>query len=49
LFAVKAILLASLNGFTPPQACEFGRKIMFPDQRPTFKEFDEKAKEVKGK
>jgi chemotaxis protein MotA len=49
LFAVKAILLASLNGFTPPQACEFGRKIMFPDQRPTCKEFDEKAKEVKGK
>ncbi|MFN5338812.1 MAG: flagellar motor stator protein MotA [Burkholderiales bacterium] len=49
LFAVKAILLASLNGFTPPQACEFGRKIMFPDQRPTFKEFDEQAKEVKGK
>jgi chemotaxis protein MotA len=49
LFAVKAILLASLNGFTPPQACEFGRKIMFPDQRPTFQEFDEKAKEVKGK
>jgi len=49
LFAVKAILLASLNGFTPPQACEFGRKIMFPDQRPTFKEFDEKAKEVKSK
>ncbi|NCZ48337.1 MAG: proton conductor component of motor, torque generator, partial [Betaproteobacteria bacterium] len=27
----------------------FGRKIMFPDQRPSFKEFDEKAKEVKGK
>jgi chemotaxis protein MotA len=49
LFAVKAILLASLNGFTPPQACEFGRKVLFPDQRPTFKEFDEKAKEVKGK
>lgn len=49
LFAVKAILLASLNGFTPPQACEFGRKVLFPDQRPSFKEFDEKAKEVKGK
>jgi len=46
---VKAVLLAHLNGFTPPAAVEFGRKILFPDLRPTFKELDEETKAVKGK
>lgn len=46
---VKAVLLAHLNGFTPPAAVEFGRKILYPDLRPSFKELDEETKAVKGK
>jgi chemotaxis protein MotA len=47
--AVKAVLLASLNGFPPQAAVEFGRKVLFSDMRPTFKELDEETKAVKGK
>ena len=46
---VKSVLLAHLNGFTPPAAVEFGRKILYPDMRPTFKELDEETKSAKGK
>ncbi|MEY4084099.1 MAG: hypothetical protein RL483_1468 [Pseudomonadota bacterium] len=46
---VKAILLASLNGFPPQGAVEFGRKVLFSDMRPSFKELDEETKNVKGK
>jgi chemotaxis protein MotA len=28
---------------------EFGRKVLFSDMRPTFKELDEETKAVKGK
>jgi len=47
--AVKAVLLASLNGFPPQAAVEFGRKVLFSDMRPTFKELDEETNAVKGK
>ena len=47
--AVKAVLLASLNGFPPQAAVEFGRKVLFSDMQPTFKELDEETKAVKGK
>ena len=47
--AVKAVLLASLNGFPPQAAVEFGRKVLFSDMRPSFKELDEETKAVKGK
>ena len=46
---VKAVLLAHLNGFTAPAAVEFGRKILYADLRPSFKELDEETKAVKGK
>ena len=46
---VKAVLLAHLNGFTAQAAVEFGRKILYADLRPTFKELDEETKAVKGK
>ncbi|NCU80262.1 MAG: flagellar motor stator protein MotA, partial [Burkholderiaceae bacterium] len=38
--AVKAILIASLNNFPPAAAVEFGRKVLFTYQRPTFAELD---------
>jgi chemotaxis protein MotA len=47
--AVKAILLANLNGFPPQAAVEFGRKVLFTDMRPSFKELDSETKLVKGK
>ncbi len=47
--AVKSVLLASLNGYPPQAAVEFGRKILFSDQRPSFQELDEETKAVKGK
>ncbi len=47
--AVKAILIASLNNFPPAAAIEFGRKVLFSDQRPSFTELDEGTKAVKGK
>jgi chemotaxis protein MotA len=46
---VKAVLLAHLNGFTAPAAVEFGRKILYADLRPSFKELDDETKAVKGK
>ena len=30
-------------------AVEFGRKVLFSDMRPSFKELDEETKAVKGK
>ena len=47
--AVKAILIASLNNFPPASAIEFGRKVLYSDQRPSFTELDEGTKAVKGK
>lgn len=47
--AVKTVLLAHLNNFPPPVSVEFGRKILFSTQRPTFKELDEETKAVKGR
>lgn len=47
--AVKAVLLAHLNGFPPPAAVEFGRKILFSDLRPSFTELDEETQAVKAK
>jgi chemotaxis protein MotA len=46
---VKAVLLAHLNGFTAPAAIEFGRKILYADLRPSFKELDDETKAAKGK
>lgn len=47
--AVKVVLLAHLNNFPPPVSVEFGRKILFEKQRPSFKELDEATKAVKGR
>lgn len=47
--AIKAILIASLNNFPPAAAVEFGRKVLFSYQRPSFAELDEGTKAVKGK
>jgi chemotaxis protein MotA len=46
---VKAVLLASLNGFAPQTCVEFGRKVLFSTDRPTFIEMEEDIKARKGK
>lgn len=45
----KTVLLASLNGYSPAVAVEFGRKVLFSPVRPTFKELEEHVKNAKGK
>lgn len=46
LECVKVTLLASLNGYAPSLAIEFGRKVLFSTERPTFSELEGA---VKGK
>lgn len=41
LEAIKATLLASMQGYAPPVAVEFGRKVLPSEVRPSFNELDE--------
>jgi len=41
---VKVTLLASLNGYAPVMAIEFGRKVLYSTERPGFKELEEHVK-----
>lgn len=46
---VKVTLLASLNGYAPPLAIEFGRKVLYSTERPSFIELETYIKESKQK
>lgn len=46
LQCVKVTLLASLQGYSPAIALEFGRKVLYSTERPTFAELES---HVKGK
>jgi chemotaxis protein MotA len=46
---VKVVLLASMNGYAPQVAVEFGRKVLFSGDRPSFSELEEDLKARKGK
>ncbi len=46
---VKVTLLASLNGYAPALAVEFGRKVLFSTERPTFSELEVHIKKAKAK
>ena len=46
---VKVTLLASLNGYAPALAVEFGRKVLFSTERPSFSELEEHIKASKAK
>ena len=46
---VKVTLLASLNGYAPAIAVEFGRKILYSTERPGFAELETHVKQAKGK
>ncbi|MGZ3159105.1 MAG: flagellar motor stator protein MotA [Burkholderiaceae bacterium] len=46
---VKVTLLASLNGYAPALAVEFGRKVLFSTERPSFSELEDHIKLAKSK
>jgi chemotaxis protein MotA len=45
---IKVTLLASINGYPPQLALEFGRKALFSTERPTFAELEEHIKQAKS-
>ncbi|MBU1689783.1 MAG: flagellar motor stator protein MotA [Gammaproteobacteria bacterium] len=46
---IKVTLLASLNGYAPQVAVEFGRKVLYSTERPTFMELEEYVKQSKSR
>jgi chemotaxis protein MotA len=49
LQCIKVTLLASLNGYAPQVAVEFGRKVLYSTERPSFTELESEVKQRKGK
>ncbi|MDR2209238.1 MAG: flagellar motor stator protein MotA [Azoarcus sp.] len=45
---IKVVLLASMNGYAPQVAVEFGRKVLYANDRPTFLELERELKNRKG-
>ncbi len=43
----KVCILATLNGYTPQIAVEFGRKVLYSNVRPSFEELEEYVKQSK--
>lgn len=46
---VRVTLLASLNGYAPQLAVEFGRKVLLSTERPTFSELESHVRDVKSR
>jgi len=49
LQCIKVTLLASLNGYAPQLAIEFGRKVLYSTERPSFSELETHIKQSKTK
>ncbi|SFQ14801.1 chemotaxis protein MotA [Nitrosomonas cryotolerans] len=49
LECIKITLLANLNGYAPVMAIEFGRKVLFTTERPSFMELEAHVKQSKSK
>lgn len=47
LECIKVCLLASMNGYSPALVVEFGRKVLYSTERPSFYELEERVKEKK--
>lgn len=45
---IKVVLLASMNGYAPQVAIEFGRKVLHSTERPGFAELEQDIKSRKG-
>jgi chemotaxis protein MotA len=48
LQCIKITLLSNLHGYAPQIAVEFGRKILFSSERPSFSELEEHVRQVKS-
>src|SRR5206468_2137054 len=48
LQVIKSSVIASARGVAPPTAVEFGRKMIFSDERPSFQDLDKALQSVKG-
>jgi chemotaxis protein MotA len=48
LMVIKSAIIASARGVAPPTAVEFGRKMIFSDERPSFNELDKALQSIKG-
>lgn len=46
---IKVALLATMNAYPPQVAVEFGRKVLYSTERPSFQELDNHLRELKGK
>ncbi|MGA7180200.1 MAG: flagellar motor stator protein MotA [Thiobacillaceae bacterium] len=46
---IKVTILSSLNGYAPALAVEFGRKVLYSTERPTFKELEDHVKGAKAR
>ena len=46
---MKVVLLASMSGYAPQVAIEFGRKVLVSVDRPSFSELEEDIKSRKNK
>lgn len=46
---VKVTIIASLNGYSPPIAVEFGRKALSSRTRPSFSELEDEIRHAKGR
>jgi len=49
LQCIKVTLLASLNGYAPAIAVEFGRKVLYSTERPSFIELEDYVKSAKSR
>jgi chemotaxis protein MotA len=48
LSVIKSAVVASARGVAPPTAVEFGRKMIFTDERPSFNEVDKALQSMAG-
>jgi chemotaxis protein MotA len=44
---VRSVLLASMSGYSPAVAVEFGRKVLFSTNRPSFEELEDAVRATK--
>ncbi len=49
LQCIKVTLLASINGYAPAIAVEFGRKVLYSTERPSFSELEEHVKAARSR
>ena len=44
---MRSVLLASMSGYSPTVAVEFGRKVLFSTDRPSFEELEDAVRATK--